>query len=168
MKLYIKEKFFSIPAHYSVYDERGEEAYTVDGEFLSLVNKRHIYDRRGNEVAFVQQKFFTLLPRFMVFVNGVQVCEIVKEFTFFRPSYHIEGMDWVIEGDFWAHDYGITSGGMQIAGIHKVWFSWGDAFEMDIDDRADTVTALAVILAIDAVLDAQASSAASANNSANG
>ena len=33
-----------------------------------------------------------------------------------------------------------------IASIHKKWLSWGDAFELDIDDNADEVMALAVIL----------------------
>ncbi|MDE6767733.1 MAG: hypothetical protein K2J35_06020, partial [Eubacterium sp.] len=62
---------------------------------------------------------------------------------------------WPVEGEFVAHDYVITSGNRAIVSIHKAWMSWGDTFELDIADDRDEVTALAVVLAIDAVMDAQ-------------
>ena len=64
-------------------------------------------------------------------------------------------MGWNVEGDFFAHDYVIESNGTEVVTIHKVWVSWGDTFELDIADGNDEVTALAVVLAIDAVLDSQ-------------
>ncbi len=38
--------------------------------------------------------------------------------------------------------------------------SWGDSYEIDVKDPLDEVNALAVVLAIDAVLAAQAAAAA--------
>jgi uncharacterized protein YxjI len=39
--------------------------------------------------------------------------------------------------------------------VCKAWFSFGDAYEIDISPNAPLVAALAVVLVIDAVLDAQ-------------
>ena len=52
-----------------------------------------------------------------------------------------------------AHDYTIESGGRYIASIHKRWMTWGDSYEIDINDGEDIILALAVIIAIDCVID---------------
>ena len=77
----------------------------------------------------------------------------------FLEKYEIEGLDWTIEGDFWAHEYRITQNGREIVSISKEWFTWGDCYQLDIADSADETLALAVVLAIDAV-HAQANAAA--------
>ena len=59
-------------------------------------------------------------------------------------------------------DSKIMDGGAPVVRIHKKWMSWGDAFELDIAPGTDEVLALAVVLAIDAVLDSQ-QAAATAN-----
>lgn len=133
MKLYIKQKVFSIGAKFSVKDENGNDKYFVEGEILTLGRKLHIYDINNNEVAFVRQKLLTFMPKFTVEVGG----------------------------ELFAHDYVITSSNEEIVSIHKAWMSWGDTYEPDISDNNDEITALAVVLAIDTVLD-------SANNAANG
>ena len=47
----------------------------------------------------------------------------------------------------------IVEQGRVIASVHKVWMSWGDSFELDIQDTDDEVGLIAVILVIDAVMD---------------
>ena len=114
---------------------------------------------------FMKQKVLTLLPRFFVYVDGVLIAEIVKELTFLRPRYRIEGPEWRVDGDFWAHDYEIVdASGNPIVSVHKVWLAWGDSYELDIARREDEVQALATVLAIDCVMDA-ANAAASSSSS---
>lgn len=161
MKLYIKQKVFSIGAKFSVKDENGNDKYFVEGEILTLGRKLHIYDINNNEVAFVRQKLLTFMPKFTVEVGGEEVAEIVKGLTLFKPKYYVDGLGWDVDGDLFSHDYVITSDNEEIVSIHKAWMSWGDTYELDISDDTDEITALAVVLAIDTVLD-------SANNSANG
>ena len=120
-----------------------------------------MYDRSGREVAFIRQKLWTFMPRYMVSVNGTDVAEIVKEFTFLRPKYSILGPGWEVDGSFWEHDYEVTENGRPIVSIRKEWMTWGDTYELDITDTGNEVMALAVVLAIDCVLDAQQN----ANNS---
>lgn len=161
MRLYMKQKAFSFKQKTSVFDENGRELYYMEGKIISLGRKMTIFDEQRNELAFIRQKVPALMPKFFIEINGEQVAMISKKFTVLKPKYVIEGMDWEIEGDFFGHDYDIVSGGKIIVGIHKKWLSWGDAFEINIDDSADVITALAVVIAIDAVLDANQASSSS-------
>lgn len=155
MKLYIKQKVFSWNDKFSVYDANGAERYFVEGEFFSWGKKLHVYDNAQREAAFIRQEVLTLMPKFIVSINGQDIAEIVKEFTFFRPKYRIDGLGWEIDGAFWVHDYTITQNGRPIVSISKEWFTWGDCYELDIENPEDEIVALAVVLAIDCVLEAQ-------------
>ena len=156
MKLYIKQKIFSWNDKFSVYDETGAERYYVEGELFSWGKKLHVYDyARSGEAAFIRQEVFTLMPKFIVSVDGQDIAEIVKEFTFFKPRYRIDGLGWEIDGDFWDHDYEITKNGRTIVSLSKEWFTWGDCYELNIESPEDEIVALAVVLAIDCVLAAQ-------------
>lgn len=158
MNLYIQQKVFSWNDKFFVKDENGNDKYYVEGELFSWGKKLHVYDMNQREVAFIKQEVFTLMPRFHVLVNDVEVAEIVKEFTFLFPRYRIDGLGWEIDGDFFDHDYEITKSGMSIVQISKEWFTWGDCYQLNVSDEADEVIALAVVLAIDCVIDAQRSS----------
>ena len=157
MQLYIKQKVFSWGDRFTVWDAHGEERYYVQGAIFSWGKKLHVYDCRDREVAFIQQRLLTFLPRYTVSVDGEEVAEIVKEFTFLYPRYSIEGLGWEIEGSFMAHDYEITQGGRSIVTIRKAWMTWGDTYELDIADPADEILALAVVLTIDAATESNGS-----------
>jgi uncharacterized protein YxjI len=57
-----------------------------------------------------------------------------------------------------AHDYTIRYGGRYLASIHKKWMAWGDSFEVDIANDRDILMVVAVIVAIDCVIDNSQSS----------
>ena len=155
MKLYIKEKVFTWGDQFTVKDEYGNDKYIVEGEVLTWGKKLHVYDMDGNEVAFIKQEVWSFLPTYYVFCGDRQVAEIRKEFSFLFPRYSIEGLGWDIEGHFMAHDYEITKNGRPIVSISKEWMTWGDSYELDITDPADEIVALAVVLTIDCVVEAQ-------------
>ena len=154
MRLYMKEKVFSWNERFTVKDENGWDKYYVEGEFFSLGKKLHLLGAHGEEVAFIQQRLFTLMPRFSVTVAGRELAEIRKEFTLFFQRYVIDGLGWEIDGDVWAHDYVIRKNGRTIVCITKEWFTWGDSYVLDIQDPADELVALAVVLTVDCVAEA--------------
>ena len=156
MKLYIKQKVFSWADKFTVKDENERDKYSVEGELFSFGKKLHLYNDAGTEIALIEQKVFSFLPRYFVYVDGRQIAEIKKEFTFLHPQYSIEGLGWEINGSFMAHDYEIVQDGRTIAEIHKAWMTWGDCYELSIDDATDEVIALAVVLAIDSVMATEA------------
>lgn len=162
MKLYIKQKVFSWADKFTVKEENGQDKYFVEGEFFSFGKKLHIFDMARKEIAFIKQQVFSLLPRYFVFADGKQVAEINKEFTFLHPQYSIEGLGWEISGSFMAHDYEIVQNGRTIVTIHKAWMTWGDSYELDIVDVREEIVALSVVLAIDCVMAAAASSSGAA------
>ena len=159
-KLYLKQKLFSWRDRSIVKDETEADRYQVEGEIISVGKKLHIRDMYGTEVAFIQQKVLTLLPKFFVYINGNQVAEIKKKLSF-RPRYEIGGLGWEVNGNYMEHEYTISRQGREIARLHKAWFSWGDSYEITIADGIDEVLVLAVVLAIDCVMDAQEAAAAS-------
>ena len=155
MRLYMNEKVFSWKDKFSIKTETGEDRYFVEGKVISIGKKLRVYDAEGNELAFVNQKLVSLMPKFTVEINDQEVAVIKKKVTFLKPKYIIEGPGWEVQGDFLSHDYEIVENGRTIVAIHKKWMSWGDAFELDIEDESQEVLAVAVVLAIDAVMDSQ-------------
>ena len=149
MKLYIRQKVFSWKDKFTVKDFDGRDVYQAEGEFFSFGKKLHIYDMSGNEVAFIQQKVLSFLPRYYVYVGDNQVAEILKKFTFLRPKYEVHGLNWQVEGDFFAHNYVITDGNSMVVEINKEWMTWGDCYELNIAPNANEIIALATVLAID-------------------
>ena len=165
MRLYMKQKVFSMKDRFTIKNEAGEDVYTVEGKFISLGKKLHILDPNGEEVAFVKQELLTFLPKFTVLQHDEPVAQIQKKMSFLKPKYIVTGLDWTIEGDVFGHDYTVFAGEQAIVSIHKKWMSWGDTFELDVAEDADPTLTVAVVLAIDAVLDAQnAAAAASSTN----
>lgn len=155
MNLYIKQRIFSWGDKFSIYAENGNERFHVEGEIFTLGKKLHLYDTAGNELAFIQQKVMSFLPKYYILRNNSQIAEIVKEFTFFKQEYSVNGLGWHVHGDFWAHEYEITSSGRLIASVSKEWLTWGDTYQIHLANDADTVNALAVVLVIDACIAAQ-------------
>ena len=152
MKLYIKQKVFSWGDKFNIKDEFGNDKYYVEGEIFSFGKKLHIYNSLNQEVAFIEQELFTLLPRYNVYINDKKMFEIQKEFSFFFPKYNIEGLGLEVEGDVFSHDYEIHKNNEVIATISKEWMTWGDSYELDINDEVDTIVALTIVLTIDCVL----------------
>jgi len=155
MNLYVKQKVFSWGDRFSVYDPDGNERYTVQGEVFSWGKKLHLYDRFGNEQAFIRQQLMHFRPTYTVERNGTVFAEVVKRITFFRQAYEISGPGWTVEGSFWNHEYKIYCGDRVITSVRKEWFTWGDAYEINIDPSIDEIAALATVLIIDACIEEQ-------------
>lgn len=164
MTLYMKQKVFSWKDKFHIYDAFQEEKYYVEGEFFSLGKKLHLYDNYMTERSFIHQKVMSFLPRFFVNVGGTDVAEVVKKFTLFKPEYVVNGPGWTVSGDFWAHNYTITSCSGPVATISKRWLSWGDTYEIDIAPGQDEILVLSTVLIIDAVLAQQDAASASSHS----
>ena len=154
MKLYIKQKVFTIKDKFTVKDEAGNDKYFVEGKLLSLGKKFYIYNMEKEEVAYIEQKLMNLMPKFFVYVKGEKIAEIHKKFSFLKPKYEIVGKNWVTNGDLWAHEYNITDmdSGNQIASMHKEWMTWGDSYMLHIEDEKHEISIMALMLAIDTVM----------------
>ncbi|MBP3370509.1 MAG: LURP-one-related family protein [Clostridia bacterium] len=154
MKLYIKQKVFSWRDKFSITDEFGRDQYYAESEGFSFGKRLHLTDINGNELAYIYEKFMSFAPRYYISQYGQTVAEVVKEFSFFKPKYRIDGLGWRVEGDVFDHNYVLVdANGFTVATVSKAWLSWGDAYEIDMAEVADPVITLAAVLVVDAVLE---------------
>lgn len=159
MNYYIKQKVFSWKDKFNIYDQQGNPHFYVEGEFLTLGKKLHFQDMYGNELLFIHQKVLSFLMRYYISKNGTDIAEVVKKITFLKPKYYVDGFGWEVEGDFFAHSYEIKQGGYTVARVQKRWLTWGDTYEIAIASGYDEVNVLAVVLVIDACMEASQNAA---------
>lgn len=150
MKLLFKQRFFSWFDSYDIYDENGKTLYTVKGQ-LDWGHCLKIYDAAEQEVGTVKEEILTFLPKFNIYNNHAYLGCIRKEFSFFIPKFTVEFNGWQVEGDFFEWDYTIqTAQGAPVATVSKELFQWTDTYVIDVNDSADALYALMLVLAIDA------------------
>lgn len=150
--LYLKQQIFTLVDRYYVYDEAGREVYKIEGQFLSIPKRQVIYDASGKELFTLKRVLFSLLPTFVLFEpSGKELAAIRKRLTFFRHQIDIESDfgSYTIEGDFLSHDFSILKNGKWIVQMHKKWLSWGDAYEMQLDEGENEAFLCALVIAVD-------------------
>lgn len=161
-QFYIKQKFWSLSGKFLVKDSQDLPCYQVTGSLLKWFKEFIICDMAEREVAFIKQRFSWFLPRFDISLASGATFSLQKEFTWFKPRYRIEGLDLVVQGDFWDMDFTLTKDGRTIAVINQEWFKLTSTYQVTVheDDYADLVVAL--VIAIDYVKAQEAAAVSSA------
>ena len=155
MKLLFKQRMFSWFDSYDIYNEIGNTVFTVQGR-LAWGKRLEIYDAAGNHVGTLKQKPFSFLPTFEIYLGERYVGCVQKDFTLFKPSFHIDCNGWTVEGEWWEWDYEIRDAeGKLLASISKEVFNWTDTYVLSVYDPADALSVLMVVLAIDAEKDSR-------------
>lgn len=150
MRLLFKQRLFSWLDSYDIYNEAGQTIYTVRGQ-LAWGHCLKIYNAAGLELGTVRERVLTWLPKFEMYLGDRYVGSIHKEFTFFKPRFHIDCNGWQVDGDWMEWDYTIYDGsGRSIATVTKEIWNWTDTYVIDVYDPQDALCALMLVLAIDA------------------
>lgn len=150
MKLLFKQRFFSWLDSYDIYNENEEVIYTVQGK-LSWGHCLHIYNQGQEHIATIKEEVLTFLPKFNMYIGEQYIGRIYKEFSFFKPVFHLDCNDWKVQGDWLEWDYQImTSQGIHIATVSKDVFHFTDHYILDIVEPQNALCVLLIVLAIDA------------------
>ena len=150
MKLLFKQRMFSWFDSYDIYDENENTVYVVKGQ-LSWGHCLKIFDTEENELGTVKQEVLTWLPKFELYEGETCIGTLKKELTFFKPKYNIDFNGWHVEGDWLGWGYSITDGcGRTVATVSKELFNWTDTYSIEVERPEDALSALMVVLAIDA------------------
>ncbi len=112
MKLVLKQRLFSWFDSYDVCDEYGNAVFSVKGR-LAWGHLLEIYDNMGNKVGVLKEKVLKIFPTFEIYIGGEYMGCIKKEFTFFKPKFHIDFCGWRVDGDIFGWDYSVYSGAEQ-------------------------------------------------------
>ncbi len=155
MKMIFKQRFFTWFDSYDIFDENENVLFSVEGQ-LSWGHCLHILNARGEHVGTVKQRVLTFLPRFELYYGEEYVGCITKEFSFFHPNFSIDHNGWTVDGNFWEWDYSIlASDGAVVATVSKELFRMTDTYVIDVASEEDALSALMVVLAIDAEKDSR-------------
>lgn len=150
MKLLFKQRIFSWFDSYDIYDQEGHPVYTVKGQ-LSWGHCLKIFDGWGNEVGMVKERVLTFLPKFEVYLGGQYQGCIEKEFSLFRPQYHIDFNGWQVQGNLLEWDYQIfDQTGRPVAMVSKEIFHLTDTYVIEVVQPQNALPALTFALAVDA------------------
>lgn len=150
MALCIKQKVFSWRDKYDVYDEKGNPVYHVVGEVFTLGHKIHVYDLKNNEVAFIKQKVWNFLDKYEIYINNELKGTIKQKFSFFKPKYEVDFLNWKITGDIFEWNYTMTKDDKVMAALNQKTLVWSNTFCIETKDKKDELSALTLALAIDA------------------
>lgn len=150
MKLLFKQRMFSWFDSYDIYGEDGNTVFTVKGQ-LAWGHKLQILDADGYILGTVKEQVLRFLPHFDFYQGDALLGTLKKEFTLFRPAFSLDFNGWQVEGSFLEWDYTIVdSMGQCVATISKELWNWTDTYSITVDDPANALYALMVVLAIDA------------------
>lgn len=151
MKLYIKQKVFSIGDKYDVYDEQGNLYYDVKSELFTFMAQIHVNDTRGEELYYIKRKWSFGLARYEIYKGPLVCAAIQQEFAFFRPKLSIQSEygQFQIEGDFFDWNFAITKDGNVVGSVTKKWLAWSDTYELNIPAGSDSAFFATLVIAID-------------------
>lgn len=155
MRYLMKQKLFCFGDDFAIKNEAGEDAFFVDGKAFSFGDKLSFQDMAGNELVFIRQKLLAWGPTCEIYRDG-ELAAVVKKklFTFLRCKFTVDVPgpdDLEAEGSFLDQEYTFTRGNQTVAEVSKRWFSWSDAYGVDIADGEDDVLILASTVVIDMV-----------------
>jgi uncharacterized protein YxjI len=149
----MRQRLISIGEDFTIEDERGNPAYTVDGKVLRIRETFVIEDMRGNEVATIREKKLALRDTMNILRGGETIATIRKAlFTPFRDKFEIDvngGQDMVAQGDILDHEYAIERDGQTVATVSKHWFALRDTYGIEVAPGEDDGLILAIAVAID-------------------
>lgn len=154
MTYQMKQALFSWGARFDITTADGSPAYTVKGEAFSWGDKLAFLDAAGRELAFISQRLFSWGKVYEVHVAGSLFAEIRKEFTFFSDKYTVDvpgPNDYVVQGDFWDHEYAFLRRDVVVARVSKKYFSWTDTYGIELSAGAEPLPVLATAVVIDLI-----------------
>ncbi len=150
MKLLFRQRMFSWFDSYDIFDASGNTVFTVKGQ-LSWGHRLNIYNSIGEHIATVKEVVLTFLPKFEMYIGDQYAGCISKEFSLFKPRFHMDCNGWSVDGNFLEWDYQIIAPDGQVAAmVAKEIFNLTDTYSIDVARPQDSLMALMVVLAIDA------------------
>lgn len=152
----MRERRLSFGDDYWIEDERGAKVFRVDGKAARLRDSWVIEDAAGEEVASVREKKLSVRDAVKIHFGGREAT-VKRSRIGIGERFHVEmdgerGGDLKVKGDFIGHDFTIERDGDRVAEVSKKWFTLRDTYGVEVENRADSVLVLAVIVAVDSLM----------------
>ena len=149
------EKIFAIGEDFWIENERGEQAYKVDGAAFSLRHRFVLQDPAGNDILEAESKLLSLQPTVNIEKHGQPYATVSKElFTFLHQTYDIALVDGTVykaNGDITNHEYAVTGTAGQVAQMSRAWFSIRDSYGVAVAPGVEVPLMLAAAVCIEEI-----------------
>jgi len=139
--------------HYDFEDRNGIKLGEVDGNFFQLPAKFVVKDTNGLELMHINGKNISLRNQFSFYDNSGQVLGTIRKkmVKLIGHQYWVErdgGKYMRIYGNYFGHDFQMQVNGIEVATIHKKWFSIRDQLGLSIIREVDHRVVLGALIAI--------------------
>ena len=164
--LYTSTEVFTIHHRIEVTDENDSVAYRAETQFPSIHDKTDIYRADGSHVAHIERKLFSFHEiRYIDMSNGISFQLSNELFHLIRDVTNIEGLGWVLEGNFLQLNFSLKdSGGSLIAVVGQKMFSIHDKYCVDIYQPEHEDTVIAILIALQHMIRDRESAASSSSS----
>lgn len=156
MKVYIKNKFWSIGGSSSVVDENKENVFKVKGRAFSITRVKYVCDKEGNRLFKVRNKWFNwFVHKSYIYDTTKNKIATVKDKWFnVNQEYFVTGYkdEIKIQGKFFGLSSQILRNGEIIGTIRRQITFINDAFELEANEE-EIPFLIALVIAIDNITD---------------
>jgi len=136
-------------------DEAQNIKYEVKGKFMSIRNKLELADKDGEILLRAERKVFSIMSTYFIHDAKNQELAMVKRIFGFKPKFNLRVLhnDYYVDGSFYGHSFGIYDNRNNlVASISKKYISWGDTYEIDVQDENNLEVLLFMVIIIDQVV----------------
>lgn len=149
MRLTFKQRAMTLLSKYDIYDSDGNTVFVVEGQF-SFAPKLIVTDADGYPLGRVERQLMRWRSHFDFYVNDQLAGTMRREFSPFHPTYTLDFNGWQVEGSFSGWNYRIVdANGYPVASVHKELMHWTDTYIIDVEDPANAMFCLMIVLSID-------------------
>ena len=156
MILNIRNKWVSFRGSSHVRDEHEKDVMIVEGRFFSMRHRKYVKDLEGNVRYQVRNRFWNFF-QYCAYVfddKENKIATVDRRFFSLHDHYDIECSLGALQirGNILGYNYHISLNGKEIGHVARR-ISLRDSFTLTIDDDADIYFFVALVIAIDNIVD---------------
>ena len=156
MKVYIKNKFWSIGGGSSVVNENKEDVFKVKGRAFSITRVKYVCDLEGNRLFKIRNRWFNwfIHKAYIYYANKNKIASVKDKWFNVNQEYFVMGYkdEIKIQGKFFGLTSQILKNGEVIGTIRRQITFINDAFELEANEQ-DMPFLIALVIAIDNITD---------------
>lgn len=167
MKLQMRSKIASIHNKIEVTDEYGEAVYHIQSKVVSIHDTTFLKRADGGDIATITKKVVSLHDTHFIEMNDGRTVEIRPELLHLtKDVVDIDALGWKLVGDIVQHNYQLLDAqGQILAEIHRKWISLHNTYEIDARQEDSLDMIVAVLIALDKIVEDRRRTMASSSSS---
>lgn len=156
MKVFIKNKFWSLGGGSSVVNENKEPVFKVKGRIFSITRVKYVCDMQGNRLFKIRNKWFNwfIHKAYIYDANKTKIATVKDKYFTVRNEFFVEGYkdEIKIDGKFLSFHSKILRNGEVMGTIDRKFTIVKDAFMLEANEE-DIPFLIALVIAMDNICD---------------